>query len=214
MLPDIRLREIAERHGAAPSLVDGAIEELRCAYGEPWRHYHTLEHVAALLQLSAAHASAIADPEAVDLAILYHDAVYDPRRSDNEAASAALARERLAALGFAGELIEEVARYIEATQHVGASSEAARAADGDLDHLIDFDLSILGAEPEAYAAYAAAIRREYAFVPDAAYREGRGKVLRAFLAMGRIYRTEALFARWEARARGNIERELAALGQA
>lgn len=216
MVPEDRMREMAARTGAAPAMVEAEIERLRRAYGEPWRHYHTLGHVAALMELSAAHAGAIADREAVDLAILYHDAVYDPRRTDNEAASAALARERLTLLGFAEALVAKVARYIEATQHLGSPS--ARAGDGtaapdsDLDHLLDLDLSVLAAEAEIYSRYAAAVRREYAFVPDAAYRAGRSKVLEAFLAMPHIYRVPALATRWEARARENTAQELAMLG--
>lgn len=187
---------------------EASLRELIACYGETGRHYHNVDHVAALLSLSAEHASSLADPHSVDLAILYHDAVYEPTRKDNEAASAALARERLAALGRPAEQVDNVARYIEATRHATGDP----TGDGDLDHLLDFDLSILAGPPGIYATYAAAIRREYAIYPDLLYRPGRAKVLRAFLAQPRIYRVPALAQRWEAQARSNIADELARLG--
>ncbi len=56
------------------------------------RPYHGWAHVEALLALLAEAAGALRDPGAVRLAILFHDAVYDPRRADNEAESSALLR--------------------------------------------------------------------------------------------------------------------------
>ena len=187
---------------------DEAQRELIDAYSSSGRHYHNVDHIAALLALSAEHAASLTDRPAVDLAIFYHDAVYVPTRSDNEAKSAALAYERLGALGLPAVQVECVARYIEATKHAGAEP----TGESDLDHLLDFDLSILAAEPAPYETYAAAIRREYSIYPDLLYRPGRAKVLRAFLAMPRLYRVPALAARWEAAARANLERELAQLG--
>ena len=48
--------------------------------------------------------------------------------------------------------------------------------------LISIDLSILGAEPARYDAYAAAIRQEFIHVPEPDYRAGRAKVLGHFAA--------------------------------
>lgn len=147
------------------------------AYTEPHRHYHTLDHIADLLLLLEKHG--VSDADAVKLAILFHDAVYDPSRQDNEAASANLAREQLTFLGFPLRPIAKVEHYILATQH-GASLSAAE--DADLQMLLDLDLSVLAAAPDRYRAYAQAIRQEYAAVPDALYRPGRRRVLEGFLA--------------------------------
>ncbi len=190
--------------GASASL---ALAELTAAYSGPDRRYHNLAHLEALLDLSAEHAPSLADRDAVDLAIFYHDAVHDPARTDNEARSAGLAGQRLSAIGLSPDRVAKVVRFIEATKH----SAAPTAGDSDLDHLLDFDLAILAAEPVAYDAYAHAIRREFAVYPDAHYRPGRAKVLHAFLAMPSIYRVGALARRWEARARANLTAELAAL---
>ena len=99
-------------------------------------------------------------------------------------------------------------RFVEATKHAAA----AATSDTDLDHLLDFDVSILAAEPVAYEAYARAIRKEYAIYPDLIYRPGRAKVLRAFMAQPSIYRAPELAAMWEARARVDLAAELARLG--
>lgn len=187
---------------------DEACRELVACYSGDGRHYLTLDHIAVLLELSAEHAAVLADRDTVDLAILYHDAVYQPSRRDNEERSAALARARLTALGLPEGQIAMVARYIEATKH----ADGEPTGDSDLDHLLDFDLSILAAEPTAYESYAAAIRREYAIYADLLYRPGRAKVLRAFLAMPCLYRVPALAARWDSPARANLSAELARLG--
>jgi predicted metal-dependent HD superfamily phosphohydrolase len=196
-----------------PACEAQAADELRLleqAYCDGGRHYHGIGHIVALLALSREHRGALEDPAAVDLAIFYHDAVYRASRNDNEAASAALARERLTLLGVPVPLVEKVARYVEATRHEAPSLATGR--DCDLDHLIDFDLSILAAPADAYDAYAAAIRSEYSIYPDLLYRPGRAKVLRAMLAMPVLYRVPELRARWEGLARANIERELTRLG--
>ena len=186
---------------------DAALAELVAAYRSEGRAYHNLAHISALLKLSAENAGELADRAAVDLAIFYHDAIYDPARADNELKSAALARERLTVLGISPSRIGWIGHAIEATKHSAVPS----ANDGDLDHLLDFDLSILAAAPSIYANYAAAIRREYAIYPDAVYCPGRAKVLRGFLDAPRIYRVPKLAEIWEAAARRNLAEELAKL---
>jgi predicted metal-dependent HD superfamily phosphohydrolase len=184
------------------------LEELVRAYGEPHRHYHTLDHIARLIDLFERHGEGIAERDTVALAILFHDAVYDPRRNDNEEASAALAVGRLAALTVASDVTGDVSRYIVATRH---GQSAVPIAEAGLRLLLDLDLSILGAPPVEYCAYAEAIRREYGFVPDALYRPGRRRVLEGFLARERIYRTDKLSALWEGPARANLAGEMAEL---
>jgi len=201
-------RRLAARQGLRADLTQPVLDALIGAYREPARQYHTLDHIAALLRQLDEHGDGVIDRDAVALAILFHDVVYDPRRQDNEQASAAVARQRLTALGFATPLIDKVAAYIEATQH-GRKLDAD--ADPDLALLLDLDLSTLAAAPDAYRRYASAIRREYAHVPDALYRSGRRQILDGFLARQRIYRTERLHGLWEARARANLSEEIAGL---
>lgn len=183
-------------------------DEIVRAYQEPGRHYHNLDHINALLTLSATHAAMLRDRDAVDLAIFFHDVVYDAARSDNEIASAKFARNRLARLGRPMVEIAMIAHWIEMSKHGRAQ---AAPTDTDLAHFLDFDLSILAAERSLYQTYAQAIRREYALYPDPLYQKGRREVLLAFLAKPVIYRTPHLRDAWEAAARANMAWEASTL---
>ena len=207
---DARWRALFARLGVDPDAAAPAFADLLHAYSAQGRHYHTLDHIAALFGLLDRHGAGVADRNAIELAIFFHDAVYAPTRSDNEAQSAALARERLATIGLPAALVTRVADLILATRH--GSESSAQQDDADMALLLDLDLSILAADRPSYAAYAQAIRSEYAVYPDLVYRPGRHRVLGQFLARARIYRTGRLHELWDAAARANLEWELAELG--
>lgn len=174
-------------------------------YSAPGRHYHNLHHVAEMLRLLGQLGRG-ANHDALRFAAWFHDAVYDTRSKTNEEESAALAERALGELGLPHEGVEAVRRLILATKRHDAEGDAH-----DLGLFLDADLSILGSEEETYVAYSEAIRREYAWVPNAAYREGRLKVLTNFLARERLFYTEPLAARFESRARNNLSNEIRAL---
>jgi predicted metal-dependent HD superfamily phosphohydrolase len=154
------------------------------------------------------HAGLAPHPERVRLAAWMHDAVYDPRAlgDANERDSAEFAAGLLATLGVPDEVAAEVARLVGLT-----AGHATEPDDPDGELLCDADLAILASGDEVYAAYTAAIRREYAHVPDDAFRGGRTQVLKALLELPSIYRLAPLRAAWEERARANLARELAEL---
>ena len=206
---EARWRALLDRLGVGAGAAAPTFAELVRAYSGSGRHYHTLDHIAALLDLLDQYGEGLADPGAVELAIFFHDAVYIPTRSDNEAESATLARARLTALGLPPGLIGRVAELILATRH---GIEHVEQHDADLDLLLDLDLSVLAADRAIYAAYARAIRSEYAVYPDEVYRPGRRRVLGQFLARSRIYQTSRLHGLWDAAARANLTWELAELG--
>jgi predicted metal-dependent HD superfamily phosphohydrolase len=193
--------------GAHPARVRGAFAELTRRYGEPHRHYHTLDHVAEVLRgVRRLCPDADARPELL-LAGWFHDVVYDTHASDNEARSAEHAGFILVPLGVPGPVLEETARLILLTQsHTTAGDDSTGQV------LLDSDLAVLAADEPAYDSYARAIRREYDWVPGERYREGRRRALEAFLGRPRIYATEVMFATGEARARANLRREIASLG--
>jgi predicted metal-dependent HD superfamily phosphohydrolase len=91
------------------------------------------------------------------------------------------------------------------------AGHATEADDPDGELLCDADLAILAADDRAYATYTDAIRREYAHVPEDAFRDGRAQVLKALLELPSIYRLDPLRAAWEAKARANLSRELEVL---
>jgi predicted metal-dependent HD superfamily phosphohydrolase len=178
-------------------------------YYEPHRRYHTTEHLAAVLDGVDELAAEAADADAVRLAAWFHDAVYDPARGDNEERSAVLAERMLADSDLPAAAIAEVARLVRLT-----TTHDPREGDRNGAVLCDADLAILAADPERYAAYAAAVREEYAAVPDAAFRAGRADVLRGLLDLPALFRTRHGRERWETAARHNLETELMLLGRA
>lgn len=204
LMPE-RWRDLWRRVGAAtdPAPIFAALAE---RYGEPHRAYHTLAHVARCLW-ELDHARLLAErADEVELALWFHDAIYDPHASDNEARSAAWAARWLDAGGVAAESVARVAALIQATDH------RASPPPGDASLVVDVDLTILGAPEEEFDAYERQIRREYAFLPEPAFRAGRRGVLERFLARPRLYATPLFHARYEQAARANLARSLARLG--
>lgn len=188
----------------APLVPDAArrtveFDRLAAAYQAPTRHYHILRHIEHLLHL--VDQAPLHDAVAVELAVWFHDAVYNALKSDNEA----LAFLRGSALAPARQ--QRVAFLIERTADHTRPQPPDNA---DLLYFLDADLSILGAPEAEYWAYARHVRREYRLVPDLLYRPGRRKVLAKMLAAPVLYRTPALRDQYDAPARRNLQAELAA----
>lgn len=176
-------------------------------WSEPHRHYHDVAHLHdVLLNLDTlAHVGERIDPAAV-LAAWFHDAVYDGRPGDDEEASAQLAESSLTRVGANGGMVEEAARLVRVTiDHAVTPDDHAAAT------LVDADLAILASPPKRYVAYTQAVRREYAAVPDEAFREGRGAVLARLLDRDRLFHTSGGRRRWEDAARTNLASELGRL---
>jgi predicted metal-dependent HD superfamily phosphohydrolase len=197
--------DLARRIGANGEDAIAVLQELTAAYSEPGRHYHNLRHLAAMLDVLRRHGP-MREPEHLELAAWFHDAVYDPHGKDNEERSAEFAADTLKRLGLAAPRIERVATLILMTR-----DHRVDAGDRDAQLLVDADLAILGAPPDDYKEYASAIRHEYAWVPEADYRAGRRAVLQQFLSRPRIFLTASLFAEREAAARRNLAGEIADL---
>lgn len=184
---------------ARADLPAAAAAELRRRYGEPHRAYHDAAHVGLLWLRHLLHGGDPGDRDFA-LALLFHDAVYDPLAKDNEEASAAL----LAALvpgdtSWAQDAIRATADHL-----------AYGGTDCRVRRLLDLDLTPLAESPEIFARNTAFLRREYAAVDEARWRAGRGAVLARFLAAPAIFRTR-LAPIYEARARANLTAALAGL---
>jgi predicted metal-dependent HD superfamily phosphohydrolase len=198
---------IAVLYGAHITVAEKLFATLANAYAEPGRSYHTLEHIAALLDDLEHFSSPSADRVALSFAAWFHDAIYDTHRSDNEKRSADFAANILRGLMAPEPVVTRVAELVLATKH-----HEADPADADALLFIDADLAILGAPADEYARYREAIRTEYAWVEPERFRAGRREVLERFLARESIYRTPAIRDRFEAAARENIATELAEIG--
>jgi predicted metal-dependent HD superfamily phosphohydrolase len=197
---DALLRRLGGRPD--PELFSGLV----AAWAEPRRVYHGLEHLEDCLRECDATPHGAADRDVVEVALWFHDAVYDPRASDNEARSAAWARAALLGAGVGLEVAEEVARLVLLTRHVAPPAIADAA--GSL--LCDVDLSILGRPPEDYNRFERGVRAEYAWVPAPVYRAQRARILARFADRQPLYRTPHFQRRYEASARANLRR---AIGQ-
>jgi predicted metal-dependent HD superfamily phosphohydrolase len=201
-----RFREMWESLWAAAAAAPGCAA-LWGRYCEPHRHYHNGAHVVACLEEVAAweNATGSAAERAIRLAIFYHDAVYDPKATDNEGRSAALARQDLSAYVEPRD-VNLITRLIAATDHRQPPATQGEAA------VVDADLSILGKPQPAFDAYERAIRQEYNWVAEADFRKGRAAVLRRFLSQPHIFTTPWFRMQYEDGARVNLARSLDTLG--
>jgi len=172
------------------------------AYGEPQRHYHTLDHIAAAVGDAVRLRGRFVRPDSALLALFFHDIVYDPQRRDNETRSA-------------DKLDMWLGRRIDADtlafcwRAIEATALHAGQADADIDLILDIDMAVLGAPWEAYLRYAEGVAREYlpVFGFDA-YAAGRARLfLEPTLKRDRLFLTEA-FAGLEDQARANLAEEL------
>ncbi len=198
----------------------GVAREKSAPAVEPWlamhegggRYYHTLGHVYAMTRvacmLSGLYAPAQTSP--IVLTCFFHDCVYDPRAKDNEEQSALRAESILRGLGVDEAVVARTSELILVTKTHEPGDDLAAAV------VCDADLKILGTYPSEYDDYAAAIRQEYAFVPDDKYRQGRIAVLEGFMERPSIYRLPIMAAKsgTEWFARTNLERELKELREA
>ncbi len=169
---------------------------------EPQRAYHNLEHLEHCLAELSGAAELVADPGAVEFALWFHDAVYDPKAGDNEERSAELAVRVASCAGLSAALAARVSDLILATKR------HEPAADRDTAVLLDVDLSILGQPAERFDRYEAEIRREYAWVPEEVFRVKRAEILTTFLARPTIYQTAQFRARYEQAAHANLQRSI------
>lgn len=194
------------------------IDELAARYAEPHRAYHNASHIAEVLGWFDRVADDVGwhEPREVYAAIVFHDAIYDPQAKDNEHRSAAWARRALAALNGSASAsgsasgssslldLDRVTQLVELTARHGANA----TVDHDAALFLDCDMAILGSAPDAFAAYDAAIAREYSHVPPDLFRSGRRAFLAKVLALPRIYLSDYFHQLLEPQARANLAHAL------
>lgn len=179
--------------------------DLVARYSEPHRAYHTLQHIGHCLdELEQARHLAV-NSDAVELALWYHDVIYDTKANDNEERSAVLAAEMVRGALLPDNLSQLVANLITATKHL------AIPTDPDVQLLVDIDLSILGQTEDRFDEYERQVRKEYEWVSEDAFVVGRSAILKSFLGRPNIYATQFFRNKYEAQARRNIARSLARL---
>ncbi len=174
--------------------------DLIAAWNEPQRKYHTEQHLCECLALFEEFQHLAANPHEVELAIWFHDAVYDVKAKDNELKSAEWARTALEEAGVSKEKSQRIYDLIMATEH--SAMDELDTPDKQL--LVDIDLAILGSEPARFSEYEKQVREEYSYVPNFLFRIKRRQILRSFLDRQPIYSTPELQARFESQARINL----------
>jgi predicted metal-dependent HD superfamily phosphohydrolase len=189
----------------APAPGADAFAALRTRYAEPHRAYHTMRHLEECFGHWLAVRGQAERPGEAELALWYHDAVYDTHRDDNEARSAALARDALAGAGLAPSVAGRVEALILATRHDGTPLA------GDAALVADVDLAILAAPAARFDEYERQVRTEYAWVPQPIFRSKRRTILEAFLARDHIYWSATFRGSSEDAARANLARSVARL---
>jgi len=196
--------------GGDPQVAAAAAADLGARYAESHRRYHNSAHVQAVLQDAAVLAGELRLPaeERAVLAIAAgaHDVVYDGRPGDDERRSASWARDWLTRAGVGEVHVARAEKLVLATVTHSAPPDDLTAW-----VLLDADLAVLGADPEVYDRYRAAVREEYAALDEPSWRAGRAAVMSGLLARDPLYGTGAARRRWEAMAMANIARELDSL---
>jgi predicted metal-dependent HD superfamily phosphohydrolase len=175
-------------------------------YSAPQRYYHSVLHLILCLEEFEQAAHLIENPEIVKLALFYHDAIYDFRKSNNEEKSAELADNELFKLGVPAQERKMISNLILVTKHTSMPKEVSQKL------IMDVDLAILGSPDKVYEMYQHAVRQEYAWLDDTTFKQGRSKLLQSFLNRPSIYQTAFFKEKYELQARQNLQNELALMG--
>jgi predicted metal-dependent HD superfamily phosphohydrolase len=185
--------------GLQLQLPDSLRDTLLQHYREPQRHYHTVQHLEECLQGFEYVQDKAQYPAELELALWFHDAIYDVHAHDNELSSASWAVRELEKYGTTTEQSQRIHDLIMATLHT------AKPTTLDAQLMVDIDLSILGAETARFAEYEAQIRREYSYVPSFVFKFKRREILKKFLERTQIYTSAYFYQNREQQARQNLE---------
>ncbi|MBD1872005.1 N-methyl-D-aspartate receptor NMDAR2C subunit [Nodosilinea sp. FACHB-131] len=184
-----------------PTVLSGLCDR----YSEPQRAYHTLQHLIECLDWCDQTGDLAENSAVVELALWFHDAVYETHRADNEQQSADLAVQVIDSVGGEDLLQRSVHDLILATKHDAIPSTV------DMGLVVDIDLAVLGAEVDRFAQYDAQIRQEYAWVPEDVFCQKRAEILQSFLNRPAIFTTNFFQERLEHQAQRNLHRSLTVL---
>ena len=197
-----KFTELCLHYSKDRDLIEGLWLEIEKKYSEKGRHYHNLLHLESMFMELESVKSSVEDYHTVSFSVFYHDVIYDASSKSNEEKSAVFAMERLQKIELNPDMISKIEAQILATKSHHKSD------DTDTNYLLDADLSILGKDSAIYSDYTRKIRKEYSLYPDILYRPGRKKVLKHFLELESIFKTEHFRDKYEQQARENLAAEL------
>ncbi len=182
-------------------LINKFWKEIELHYTKKKRHYHTLSHLDNLLNQLLEIKDKIESWDTILFTLFYHDIIYLATKSDNEEESAKMAEQRMIQVNVPLQIIENCVAQILATKAHLTNSKP------DTNYFIDADLSVIGQNIKRYTLYYKNVRKEYSIYPNLLYNPGRKKVLRHFLEMDRIYKTEYFYSKYETQAKQNLQTE-------
>ena len=199
---DGKWQMLAEQLRIPTAVADALLTALKQSMAEQHRAYHTLGHVLDLLRESDKHAMSDADRMQLELAIWYHDAVYDVFAQNNEHLSAVMATDQMRSY-LTPEATQCLFDDIMSTAH-----HTDPRPDYPAQLLLDLDLAVFAAEPLTYKMYTQRVREEYRAVPDIMFNRGRMHALQQYLDREYIYHTPHFRECYEEAARLNVGAEL------
>ena len=183
------------------SLINELWIEIEKNYTKKKRHYHTLLHLENLLVQLLEVKDKIDSWETVLFTLFYHDIIYNSLKFDNEEQSAKLAEKRMGQIDVPNQIILNCVSQILATKKHNENLNS------DTNYFTDADLSVLGQDLETYNSYSQNVRKESSIYPDLIYNPGRKKVLKHFLEMEKIYKTDYFYSKFENQAKQNLQTE-------
>ena len=191
-----------------PSTAMAVWSDLAARYQEEHRSFHTLRHIAECVNVVDQYAARVGwsdVPPELELALWFHDIVYEPGSNDNEQLSADVFEAWASKARLSEELVHGVNLLILETEaHLGRGAMLAGV-------MCDCDLTILGSSERRYAEYARTLRSEFSHCPDWKFRLGRASFLRQLLKRNFLYTAPVFENAFESRARANIQAELSSL---
>ena len=203
----VALWQRCARGDIAESSAPGVFKRVCDHYQEPHRHYHTPEHILHCLQQFDEVKSRLQNPDAVELAIWFHDVIYQPKAKDNELRSAQLF-EQLSKGELDAEIREQVYQLIMVTVH------PSEPMTGDQQYMVDIDLSSFGLPRQRFDRDSRSVRDEFNHMSDADYYLSQQRFLQSLLNREYFFFTPEFRGRKEASARENIQKYLAEVEQA
>ncbi|ENV34065.1 HD domain-containing protein [Acinetobacter gerneri] len=177
------------------------LQTLIHAYSQPQRFYHTYQHIVECLELYEMVKDHIEDKRTFQIAIWFHDFIYQPQAQDNEEQSA-IQMQNLCAEFLSEIELEKAYSWIIATKQHKASTQQ------DLNYLLDIDLAILAADATRFVEYEQQIQQEYAWVEPEIYHVKRAEVLQHFYTMQPLYQTAYFREKLEQKAKSNLAKVL------
>ena len=173
---------------------------LHARYNLAYKFYHTEEHIDEGLVDFKEIKSSLEFPDETELAWIFHDAIYKPKKSNNEAKSAELLVKVCGYGKISTEFSERASRRVIVTDHKTPPISFDELA------MVDLDLAIFGKPEERFNQYEEAIRKEYFYAPNSLYRQKRAEILTFF--KNKPYNLSYFQEKYESQKQKNLERAI------